>query len=95
MSFSTYSSFMQPKSPSGEDNRRKISAYGSIQDSPNNSPQGPFAFGPNPMYSSVPRNAASLSSILNPSLALRTFGMGTDVRLPLGQDIFNRFQNRY
>ena len=99
MSFPTYGSFMQPRSLQGEDNRSKSYVYGSMTDQPstpnNFPPQGPFAFGPNPMYSSMPRNAASLGSILNPSLALRTFGMGKDGHLPLGRDIFSNVQNRY
>jgi hypothetical protein len=102
MPVSTYGSFMQPTSPVGEDNRRKMNSYGSVlnnqfqqQQQLPPPPQGQFSFGPNQMYGSPPRNAASLAAIHNPSLALRTFGMGKDSSLPLGRDIFSKFSRPY
>jgi hypothetical protein len=42
-----------------------------------------------------PRNAASLSSILNPSRALRMFGMGDNSLLPVGKDFFKDYIKPY
>jgi hypothetical protein len=87
-SFASYGSFMQPTSPEGEDNRRKASAFTSL-DNPNNTNQSyPAMFAPDPnrMYPASPRKAASLSHILNPSRALRVFGMGNASPLPFGTE---------
>ena len=88
----SYGSFMQPSSPVGEDNRRKMSSYGSVFNNPN---QEQFSFAPSQMASSPPRNAASLSSILNPSRALRMFGMGDNSLLPVGKDFFKDYIKPY
>jgi hypothetical protein len=96
MPVSTYGSFMLPTSPTGVDNRKKAaSPYGSVLNNQFTPPQGQFSSGPNQMYGSQPRNAASLGSIHNPSLALRTFGMGEESTLPLGRDIFSKFSRPY
>ena len=92
----SYGSFMQPSSPVGEDNRRKMNSYGSILSPQFNNPnQEQFSFAPSQMASSPPRNAASLSSILNPSRALRMFGMGDNSLLPVGKDFFKDYIKPY
>jgi hypothetical protein len=92
----SYGSFMQPSSPVGEDNRRKMSSYGSVFNNQFNNPnQEQFSFAPSQMASSPPRNAASLSNIQNPSMALRMFGMGTNPPLPVGKDFFKKYIKPY
>ena len=94
----SYGSFMQPSSPVGEDNRRKMirNPYGSVFNTQFNNPsQGQSSFASPQMASSPPRNAASLSSILNPSRALRMFGMGDNSLLPVGKDFFKDYIKPY
>ena len=87
---------MQPTSPVGEDNRRKMSSYGSVLNNQFNNPnQEQFSFASPQMSGFSPRNAASLSNILNPSRALRMFGMGDNSLLPVGKDFFKDYIKPY
>jgi len=84
-SASTYSSFMQPTSPVGEDNRRKAtyggdswSTYSSFSPGNQFDMPGMFSPAPNQVSGPMPRNAApSLSSITNPSASFSAFGLGS------------------